>query len=398
MKKQLLFLAIICLSFANSGLITAQTTVNWPLKRVVAPSDSLAPSPVSGTGFYASDISFSSSLTTVNCSSTFGSDGTAYSAIRTKGLFTSAGVYSSSGTYALPPVFTTDTYEEFTITPATNYQLTVSSVDMYLAGGGTASVYAQIKYSTDGFTTSTPLDAGTSALAQNSSTAITHKSFSSLTINVPAGSTFKVRVYPKYTGSASTTKYLVTSNVNITFTATAATNPNIGLTSGANPTTVTETNAMTPVIYTYSNVTNDADVVGSWYTDNTYTTTTTAPSGLSIVQDATAKTFTVSGTPTTGTAGTYYYAISVGETSGNTVKGSVVINSGSTTGIATVSLSEIKYDGQTIFNPDHTSISLFDISGRLIAISINDINLTGKPNGIYIVKIGDKNLKIIYSK
>ncbi|MFT3752628.1 MAG: hypothetical protein QM800_07035 [Paludibacter sp.] len=149
---------------------------------------------------------------------------------------------------------------------------------MYLGGGGTTSIYAQIKYSTDDFATSTTLNAGGTALQSNSATVIDTKTFSSLTIAVNAGSTLKVRVYPKNTGSASTTKYLINNNVSITFTSTSAiTTPSIAKTSGVDPATVMETSAMVPVLYNYINVADDANVLSNWYTDNTYTTTTTTP-------------------------------------------------------------------------------------------------------------------------
>ncbi len=99
--------------------------------------------------------------------------------------------------------------------------------------------------------------------------------------------------------------------------------PSISLTSGANPITTTATLAMTPVIYSYEAVENDANVLFNWYTDNTYTSTTTAPNGLSITKDTGAKTVTVSGTPTT--AATYYYKVAINETGGNEITGSVIV-------------------------------------------------------------------------
>ena len=99
--------------------------------------------------------------------------------------------------------------------------------------------------------------------------------------------------------------------------------PNIVKSSGDNPASAMETLAMTPVVYTYAAVANDANVLYNWYTDNTYTSTTSAPGGLSIAKDTDAKTVTVSGTPTT--VGTYYYKISIDEEGGNEVTGSIVV-------------------------------------------------------------------------
>jgi hypothetical protein len=102
--------------------------------------------------------------------------------------------------------------------------------------------------------------------------------------------------------------------------------PAIALTSGSNSTSVNVNNTMTSAVYTYSNVSSDVNVVGNWYTDNTYTTTTTAPNGLSISQNTGAKTMTLSGTPANGVYGTFYYKLSVNETNGNSISGSITVN------------------------------------------------------------------------
>lgn len=100
-------------------------------------------------------------------------------------------------------------------------------------------------------------------------------------------------------------------------------NPSVSLSSGTNPTSTTATLAMTPVVFSYAAVENDANVIFNWYTDNTFTTITTAPNGLSITKDTGAKTVTVSGTPTT--AATYYYKVAINETGGNEITGSVIV-------------------------------------------------------------------------
>lgn len=102
-----------------------------------------------------------------------------------------------------------------------------------------------------------------------------------------------------------------------------STSPTLTKTSGDNPASAMETLEMDPVVYTYAEVADDANVLYGWYTDNTYTTPTTAPVGLSITKDTDAKTVTVSGTPTT--AGTYYYKLNIDEEGGNEIQGSVVV-------------------------------------------------------------------------
>lgn len=125
--------------------------------------------------------------------------------------------------------------------------------------------------------------------------------------------------YPTAYGSSSTT---VIGEV-ILYISDIITSPTLTKTSGDNPASAMETLEMDPVVYTYAEVADDANVLYGWYTDNTYTTPTTAPVGLSITKDTDAKTVTVSGTPTT--AGTYYYKLNIDEEGGNEIQGSVVV-------------------------------------------------------------------------
>ena len=114
-----------------------------------------------------------------------------------------------------------------------------------------------------------------------------------------------------------------TSSASGAITVTAPV-PTVSLTSGANPAAATYNIAITPVVYGYVNVNNDADVTASWYSDNTYTTPTTAPAGLSLDLNATTKTMTLSGTPSA--IGTFYYSVVVNETNGNSINGSIVVS------------------------------------------------------------------------
>ena len=102
--------------------------------------------------------------------------------------------------------------------------------------------------------------------------------------------------------------------------------PTVALTSGSNSTSVNVNAAMTSAVYTYSYVGDDANVSAEWYTDGTYLSTTSAPSGLSITRNAEANTVTVSGTPTNGVYGTLYYKIIVNETNGNYIEGTITVN------------------------------------------------------------------------
>jgi hypothetical protein len=207
------FFTVLVVILFNVGFLKAQTVVNWPLNT----TDSLNAKPASGTGFTATKQT-QSVLTAISWTG-FGSDGNPCERVKT-----------TDASRSIPSDFDNSTYVEYAVTAATGYRLTVSQIQMYIAGGGTTGIYAMIKYSTDNFVTSTTLLDGSAALGSNSATTIDYKNYPSLSIIVPSGSSLKVRVYPKNTGGASTTKYLINSNVSITFTAATGTglqNPSI---------------------------------------------------------------------------------------------------------------------------------------------------------------------------
>ena len=209
------FTATLAILF-NLCLLNAQTTVTWPLTNPTAGTGfdagtGLTVNPALGTGFTAADQT-QSVLTAIS-----------WTGFATDGLAHCQRVKTTDATRSIPLAFDASTYVEYAITAATGYDLSVSQIHMYLGGGGTSSVFAQIFYSTDNFATSTTLDDGSVALGSNTATVITDKNFSSLTVPVLSGSTLKVRVYPKNTGGASTTKYLISNNVSVTFTSAVST-------------------------------------------------------------------------------------------------------------------------------------------------------------------------------
>lgn len=149
---------------------------------------------------------------------------------------------------------------------------------------------------------------------------------------------------------------IVLDEIKITHEVSSLT-PLVELTSGNNPASTMETVAMEPVIFTYSNVADAANVVYNCYTDNTYTTTTIAPADLSITKDTDAKTVTISGTPATGTAGTYYYKVGVNETNGNEIQGTIVVSS--FVASSDKEISNLKVNGLTPdFNAETNTYSL----------------------------------------
>lgn len=172
--------------------------------------------------------------------------------------------------------------------------------------------------------------------------------------------------------------------------------PTISLTSGNNPATAMATVEMTPVVFTYTDVEDDNNVISNWYTDNTYASTTTAPGGLSISKDTEAKTVTVSGTPIT--VGTYYYKVSVNEEDGNAIEGSVVVDPYIISNVEINTLKGIVFDGATIRNITKELIHVLDMSGRIIVSSDKDINMSTFNKGIYIIRGKSGVIKIALTK
>lgn len=146
--------------------------------------------------------------------------------------------------------------------------------------------------------------------------------------------------------------------------------PSVSRTSGSDPATTTYNVALTPVVYTYVNVADDNNVTASWYTDGTYTTTTTAPSGLSIDKNSPSKTMTLSGTPLA--VGTFYYKVIVNEPSGNSISGSVVVASppAPTVTLTSGSATQAIIPGNAITNIVYT------------LTNSTDATVTGLPTGL----------------
>ncbi len=136
----------------------------------------------------------------------------------------------------------------------------------------------------------------------------------------PATSSVGTRYYYcVVTGACGT----ITSNVSGAITVTAPV-PSITLSTGSNPAAGIINVAITPVVFIYSNVSSGNNIAAEWFTDNTYSTTTTSAPGLDFSVDTNAKKVTLSGTPLN--AGTFYYKVSVNETGGNSVEGSIVVS------------------------------------------------------------------------
>lgn len=91
----------------------------------------------------------------------------------------------------------------------------------------------------------------------------------------------------------------------------------------------------------------------------------------------------------------------VGTLSGNDYTATVSSFSPFTTGGATTPTGNIEnevknvyFDGVTIHNPENTTIQLYDVTGRIVVKSNNNIDMTGKTKGVYIVKNQNTTFKI----
>jgi hypothetical protein len=107
-------------------------------------------------------------------------------------------------------------YVQFVAAPKTGASFTIDSASIWLGGGGTSAMRAFVYYSKDasfatkvrltpvGGTTGDTLILGNSGSASNTVYAFAVKT------TVTSGQSLYVRVYPWYTGAASTSKYLLT--------------------------------------------------------------------------------------------------------------------------------------------------------------------------------------------
>ncbi|RPI02627.1 MAG: T9SS C-terminal target domain-containing protein [Ignavibacteriae bacterium] len=120
-------------------------------------------------------------------------------------------------------------YVQFVASPTAGNKFTVDSISFWSAGGGTSGMRAFVYYSTDPtFTTKTRLTpaggtAGDTLLLLNSGTAGNDKYYSfAVGTTINAGQSIYVRMYPWYTGTASTSKYFYTQLVAIKGSTTSS--------------------------------------------------------------------------------------------------------------------------------------------------------------------------------
>jgi hypothetical protein len=113
-------------------------------------------------------------------------------------------------------------YIQFSITPAAGNSFTASSVSFWSAGGGTAGMRALLYASTDP-TFATKTKVGDTINLPHATNVGPAQFINAMNITASNGQTFYFRIYPWYTGAASTSKYVYTQLVIITGTTSSST-------------------------------------------------------------------------------------------------------------------------------------------------------------------------------
>ena len=58
-------------------------------------------------------------------------------------------------------------------------------------------------------------------------------------------------------------------------------------------------------------------------------------------------------------------------------------------------VSSIRFDGQTIYNPENANIVVYSLVGTVVAEGNTDIDMSNQNSGIYIVRAGKSVTKIV---
>ncbi|MGC3978052.1 MAG: hypothetical protein QM751_07360 [Paludibacteraceae bacterium] len=101
------------------------------------------------------------------------------------------------------------------------------------------------------------------------------------------------------------------------------------------------------------------------------------------------KTFTI----TTGTASSYIHFRT--ESSHTIVIDEIKITKADLgTNTSTPKMDGVTFNGKTIYNKKRTALNIFDISGRFVVNSNQDIDMSSYANGFYLVKSDSNTMKI----
>ena len=86
------------------------------------------------------------------------------------------------------------------------------------------------------------------------------------------------------------------------------------------------------------------------------------------------------------------------ESTGGATLGYLKIESSFGSNTANIRQSGVYFDGEIIHNQNKVNVQVFDISGKLVARSTDNILLKQFSNGIYIVRSDEKTFKIALTK
>jgi lysophospholipase L1-like esterase len=204
-----------------SDVITGSTSSGTTMPSITVSGTGLAAA--AGTDVYGLWSMMSASLTATSSNTALV---TANSAVLSSGATasTTTGTFNSASytvnRYLATGITAADStrYVEFSMAPVTGYTYSVTSLSSYFASSGGAGVSGDILYSLDGFATTGTKLATVSPAATSSSVGYAMTAFSTtLTspIAVASGKTLTIRIYPYFTNTTSTGKYLSIANFTI---------------------------------------------------------------------------------------------------------------------------------------------------------------------------------------
>lgn len=68
---------------------------------------------------------------------------------------------------------------------------------------------------------------------------------------------------------------------------------------------------------------------------------------------------------------------------------------GGETGLDENTLNGVYFDGRMVMNPQGMQLSIYNTVGQLVATGVENIDLTACPNGVYVIKAANGNMKIV---
>jgi hypothetical protein len=210
MKKQLL--ALLFLVVGVSNLLAQAASVQWDCTADANPTTTVGnvvPQPIIGNKFVVRDYN--------------GTTSTGPLSVTQQRWWPGKDAAGATISWGLETKPLADRYIQIEVAPKDGYNFKITKVEMYMAAGGTDAMRANVAFSTDpSFTPSTSIS-DTIKLKQGKTkpedTVIVYAG----NVEVKAGGKFLVRIFPWYTGGASTSKYVYLQKVSVTGTTSPGT-------------------------------------------------------------------------------------------------------------------------------------------------------------------------------